>query len=997
MRKCVLLSLAVLALLSPLSAQIGQTGSIRGMIVDDQKAPLPGVTITVTSPALMGKQSAVSGADGSYKFPPILPPGTYSIVAELQGFNVAKRDGIVLRVGAIVDVSFELVQASIRQEVTVVAPSPVVDVVSTSINQNATTVLITALPYSNRDVWTFAGRIAAGARGNRPEIHGEGPAAFTFTIDGIQATASDQNYSENRVDMETVEEVEFQTGGVDSSAYGARSGYMNVVTKSGGNAFHGMLQAYYTDKSLQQVLPSSEQLAALGISQPAFDIYNYDYSFTLGGPIIKDKIWFFASYKLLSIKSQVAYNPVTIMGQYYGPYDRVEKDDYLFGKLTYQITKNLKLFSSLTYNYDWIPHYYTGPYLTASASANNNPVQTMNSNSLTWVINPNTILDVRAGFYIQDWTGVHTDEADPFGPYFTDTFTGYEWGKRAMDAYTYKKNINAKVNLIRYLDGFLGANHEFQAGAEYAYIQGEWGYWTENPLTWQFYNGNPYWSRGNYKLSGPHPLYGDGSLTLATYGTFRGGAQRVGMGDRYSGFIQDSMNFGNRLTVTLGLRYDYMHTKIPVQVKAPAGGDLGRAIGEAYVVPTYGFNPWQEVTYEGWDNPYAYKALAPTVGLSYDLFGNGKTALKFHYGMYYDPMNTGFSSLQPSGPYSFSFWWWDTNGNMQPDLPGTDSYLMKSGQNPANMLSNQFKLGLDPDIKFPYTHELIGQIEHELFPFLKVGGNVVYRSRENFTGGLLYDLVGNSYWNLLEQHPEYWVPFTTTVPAFGAAFPGQTVTVYYRSNNAPASFNKTTNVAQQKFHYTGLELTWEKRMHQGWSLGGSFNWSYQWSNGGFANPNSRLFAEGRGGVPWWVKLYGTFNIPYGFVASFIYIHTEGGYWGRTVSVSAPSSWISANNVQSGAIGITMEAPDTRRNPANDNLDFRLEKAFQIGKIGRLGFFVDVFNLFGAQYPSVIMNPAGTWSPLAEGADQPGTFTPASLRVSGISGVRAFKFSTRFSF
>ena len=165
--------------------------------------------------------------------------------------------------------------------------------------------------------------------------------------------------------------------------------------------------------------------------------------------------------------------------------------------------------------------------MTASASANNNPVQTMNSNGLTWVINPDTILDIRGGFYIQDWTGVGTAEADFTGPTYTDTYTGYNWGKRNMDSYTYKKNINLKANLIRYLDDVLGANHEFQAGVEYAYIDGQWGYWSQNPMTWQYYNLNPYWSRGNYNTpNAPHPLYGDGSLTFSTCGTKRGGAQK---------------------------------------------------------------------------------------------------------------------------------------------------------------------------------------------------------------------------------------------------------------------------------------------------------------------------------------------------------------------------------------------------------------------------------------------------------------------------------------
>jgi hypothetical protein len=127
-----------LAMISSLGAQVGQTGSIRGLVLDAQKAPLPGVTITVTSPRLMGKQSVVTGVDGTYKFPPILPPGVYTVLAEMQGFNSVRRDDVSVRVGTNVDVNVEMVQATLNQEVTVVAPSPVVDIVSTAINQNAT-------------------------------------------------------------------------------------------------------------------------------------------------------------------------------------------------------------------------------------------------------------------------------------------------------------------------------------------------------------------------------------------------------------------------------------------------------------------------------------------------------------------------------------------------------------------------------------------------------------------------------------------------------------------------------------------------------------------------------------------------------------------------------------------------------------------------------------------------------------------------------------------
>jgi hypothetical protein len=993
--KAVFFVMLSLAVVSSLQAQLGQTGSIRGKVVDDQKTPLPGVMISVTSPALMGKQSVVSAADGTFKFPPILPPGTYVVVVELQGFNTIKREGVIVRVGMNVEVNFEMTPAAISQEVTVTAPSPVVDVISTSITQSATTEIIKTMPFANRDVWTFVSATAAGVVGNRALIHGEGAATYTFKVDGIQSNASDQNWPENSIDMETVEEVEFITGAVGSDQYGARSGYMNVVTKSGGNEFHGAAQFYYTGEKLQEVLSSDEQLSALGLTKPAFDIYSYDTSGTLGGPIIRDKLWFFGSFKYLSNKRATGFIPVTVAGVYHGPYDRIETRPYYFGKLTFQLSDAVKVFSMFTYVDDKINHYYTGWNLTASASTINRPIQYTSSNGVTWILNPDTFLDVRAGLYIQDWTGLYTKEAVP-GPLFTDSYTGYSWGNRGMEAYTYKENLHAAVNLVRYQDNFLGGNHEFRAGVEWARIQGEWGYWRDNPLDWTFYNGNPYYYRGLYNLTAPHPLYGDGRLTFATYGTERGGAQNVGSGNRLGGYVQDTMTIKDRLTITLGLRYDKIWTDIPVQVKKAAGGTLAAAIGEYYFVPTFGFNPYKDLTYEGWKNCYPYNALAPTIGISYDLFGDGKTAVKLHYGTYFDPAMTGtWSGLQPSGPVSFTFYWTDLNLNGQPDAPPVDKYELPAGTNPLTMLSTTFKQQIDPNLDNPYTREIIARVEHEALPHLKLGLAYIYRDRKNFTASLNYDSATGTYWNLLEQHPEWWVPFTTTVPAY-LGFPAKTVTVYYRSLNAPLSFGVLTNVPQQKFRYQGLELTFVKRMHNGWSLGGSFNYSYQWSSGGFANPNSRVNAGGRGGTPWWAKLYGTFKVPYGFIMSFIYTHTEGGFWGRSVSISAPTAWIQANNVVSGTVSATIEDPDTRQNVSNDNMDFRIEKEFPIGKIGRLGIFADIFNLFGAVYPSITVNPGGTWNPVGNNSDQ-GTYTPGLMKVTGMSGVRSYRFSIRFNF
>jgi len=998
MKKGFLFVIFMLLLIYPLYAQIGQAGSIRGVVLDSEKNPLPGATITVSSPALMGTRSVVTAADGTYRFPPILPPGEYTITVELQGFNKIIRPGVVIRAGQTVDVNFEMQPSPVMEEVTVTAPSPVVDIVSPKVTQSVTPEVIETLPYSSRYYMTYATQTAAGVIGG--SIHNEEPWDMAFKIDGVQANAPDQGMpNEAEIVTDSIEEIELVTGGMSVENYGSFSGYMNVITKSGGNKFHGSAQVYYTGEKLQQVLWTDEQLAALGLSKPGFPIYRWDTQATLGGPIIKDRLWFFGAFKYYAEEWHVYYIPVTIEGKYYGPYTSPDRMPQFFGKLTYQISNNLRAFSTINYANEKAPHYYTDWHLTASASANNHAVTLNSTTALTWMINPDNMADLRVGLYKFNWTGLYTKEADPSGPHYSDAYTGYEWGNRGMEAYTYKWTFDINLKYIHYQNDFLGGNHEFRAGIQYVHFRGDWGYWRQNPMDWTYYDGNPYYFRGLFGLSGPHPIYGDGLLGFAAYGTKRGESQMVGMGDRYAFFIQDQMTIKNRLTISLGFRYDRIIGSIPDQTKGAAGGTLAAAIGEYYIEPVFEFNPYKELSYKGLKNCYPYKAPAPVIGLTYDPFGKGKTALKLNYGHYYEQAPEGnWDWLQPNGPYMFSFYWWDLDENGQPDPPPIDQYQLTPGTDPSIMVRTvDWMEQIDPKLKTTYAREFIAGIEHELFPNTKVALRYIYRERKNVQDWLLYDKDTNKYWSQLEAAPEWWVPFTAIVPAYDI-FPGKQVTVYYESNDAPLEFWRLTNVPRAKKRYQGVELSFEKRMHGGWYLGGNFNYSYQWDNGGFWTPNDRINAEGRRGTPWWVKLYGTFNVPYGFVLSFIYQHYEGGYWGRGVEIVAPDDWIIAHNVRSGWAWVQLEPPDCRRDQASDSMSFRIEKEFKIRNWGKVGIFVDIFNLIGKTYTWIGENPGGTWMPIAENTDE-GEFIPdwAYKMVTGLSGTRSFRLSFRYRF
>jgi hypothetical protein len=151
-------------------------------------------------------------------------------------------------------------------------------------------------------------------------------------------------------------------------------------------------------------------------------------------------------------------------------------------------------------------------------------------------------------------------------------------------------------------------------------------------------------------------------------------------------------------------------------------------------------------------------------------------------------------------------------------------------------------------------------------------------------------------------------------------------------------------------------------------------------------------------IPLMIKLYGSFNIPFGFVTSFYFTHFEGTPYTRTVTVYPPADWAAANNAGTWSQSINVEAPGDRREQSTDNIDFRLEKEFRFS-FGRAGVFLDVFNLLGNRYTFLTLNPSGNWRPAAEGTTAGGTYSASGNygNLSGIQGTRTFKFSVRFSF
>jgi len=571
--------------------------------------------------------------------------------------------------------------------------------------------------------------------------------------------------------------------------------------------------------------------------------------------------------------------------------------------------------------------------------------------------------------------------------------------------------------LTRFLDNFLGGDHEVKAGVEVQTGADAWAIWKNNPLDVFWWNGSPYyWTAmyGDYIRD----WYGDGLIGMELFGPDKNGYKAEGKFIKLGFYLQDSFTIKNRLTINFGLRYDHANGWLPAIHHSQAGGwayDLGQAV----IYPVIGFNPYAAFDMTGADNIINWNIVTPRIGLTYDLFGDGKTAVKVHYGMYGDNIWASiFERIHPLRWNTYYFNWWDDNGNGTPDSPldGDRYELWWTWGNPISMLRENWITGVAKNIKAPFDHQVIAGIDHELFKNFKVGLNYIYKVKKNIIDDVLFDLDSGQTWYNPNTSPgnKYWVPFTTTVPAVGSNFPAQTVTMYFMSKDAPANWIlQVANVPEAFRKYSGLEFTFEKRMADGWQLGGSINYSKTWGNIGgtygdihatttIAN-NANWFVNWGGRTtedrPIVLKLFGSFDIPFGFLVSFYYQGASGTPWARGVTVQAPTAWADANNVVQDSYYVPLEISGTRRYYTWHNVDFRIEKEFKFGEAGKLGVFADIFNLLGQTYINVNEDPGGTWVP-DDNNSSTGTYIIDGTfkQVTSVSQLtRTFRLSVRYSF
>jgi hypothetical protein len=302
------LMLAVALLLIAPMAVAQTTGTIEGTVVDQNGGALPGVTVEATSPALQGSRTATTGSDGRFRFVNV-PPGQYKVTGNLSGFGTVQKTATVPLDGtATVNLGMAL---AAKESVVVTGEAPAVDTASTTTGSNYTAKVIDKLPVgrnyasivqSQPGVQTDYGETQG--RSLALSVYGATSAENLFIVDGVNTTNVIKGFQGKSLNPEFIQEVEVKTGGYQAEYGRNTGGVINVITKSGGNEFHGDVFGYFNNKGMRsdiehQVTPDFSQTGDVNYGTITDKDTRKDYGLDLGGYFVKDHIWFFGAYDRL--------------------------------------------------------------------------------------------------------------------------------------------------------------------------------------------------------------------------------------------------------------------------------------------------------------------------------------------------------------------------------------------------------------------------------------------------------------------------------------------------------------------------------------------------------------------------------------------------------------------------------------------------------------------------------------------------------------------------
>ncbi len=647
MFKKICVALIVVLLAVTISAQ-EQTGEFIGTVMLESGEVVPGVTITATGTNLVGSKTTVSDENGKFRLM-ALPPGKYTVKFTLDGFKQIVRSEIILEVGKTLKIDGVMQTGQIQEEVIVEGASPLVDVRKSSTSINITKEVFTKLPRGRNftSVITTQAGINHESGGSGSGIFFEGASASenTFFVDGVNTTNLTSGASGQSVNYDSVEEVQVKSSGYSAEYGGSMGGVISVITKSGGNEFHGDATAYLDHSALNgkprkvlQLKPSASPPEAEYDTGRKKDTWTgLDLGLSLGGYIIKDKVWFYTNFMPRFSKTE---RPGRFL-------EKPEHDGEIFtsetirykgtAKITASITNNIRL--SMSGSMDWQKDKRNLPSLAGTSNYDDKeawskfgytmPGVTLAGN-LDWSIGNNSFLAISGGYFRRNGYDSGDEPPSKTRILFNASnhhITGIDdelkhntwWNNIGWDQLNeYKKNISQRFQLKGDFTHYanFGGEHVLKAGISWSRIEQDINTGTVNEY-WRFYWKQPDGTYSTYKTK-------TGEKHDVKYGYVRAYIQgTIGKthANRWAMYLQDSWTIGSNLTINAGVRL------------------------EKEYLPKFGVKNAGAAAFK-FD---FFDKIAPRVGFSYDLKGDGKNKIFGSFGIYYDVMKLYLSSTNYGG------------------------------------------------------------------------------------------------------------------------------------------------------------------------------------------------------------------------------------------------------------------------------------------------------------------------------------------------------------
>ena len=916
---CAVLCAAVLFVPRASSAQ--DRAAIAGIVKDSSGAVMPGVLVEASSPALSEKtRSVVPDRAGQYKIID-LGPGIYEVSFTLTGFKTVRRGNVILEGTATPTVNAELQVGSLTEVLTVTAETPLVDVVNNQQSFVASREVLDAIPTTRRD--TTARALLIPGTTVTPFVlgqynltsHGSATSDFTMAIDGLRVNnlCGSGQYSGFYMNDAAVQELTYSTG--SESAEIQSSGIrVNSVPKDGGNKFSGSFFLYGQGGALQSDNRTDSMKAIQANGLPLISIagtaYDWQINPSFGGPIVKDTLWFYATYKYQKDKHYVPSahfadgSPAFREGM--GSYSGI-------GRITWAASSKDKI--RVYVERQFTGEFYNG-FVTLPTST---PEATSDAQGIGWVPQAR-------------WTRAQSNKL-LFEAGISEYNQTYSQDCRSEVPARALPSLNGSTGLLTGKCGYTippygSTTKDFNVMASASYVTGSHAMkfgitdlWGENSRT--FAPAADIDTLIKINVAG---LGNEIPFQVVVYNSPATSIQNVN--SDFGSYAQDTWTM-KRLTLNYGARFEHFNASVPAE-SSPASTWIGaRNFAEVPNVPNW--NDW-----------------AVRFAAAYDLFGNGKTALKGNAGKYVAAQAAGlaqtFNSM--SGVTQTVTWTdIDRNGTIY-DAAGN---ITTNEVGPRTANYGQVTTRPDSALARGYNWEYSAVLQHELMPRLSVTAGYY---RRNFYNIQIYDnqAVGLGDWS---------APFSIATPTdTRLPLSGQPIPLYSMNANkvGVATDTLVTYSTANSTTYDGVEFTANLRRNKFIVFGGvttdrRINNSCDGDSSATTardTPNSLRFCDGYQPFRTTVKASAAYSFPYdiNFSGSFSSIPGPSVSANYTVTSAIAGRPIIGGTSGAASVVVNLIQPGTVFLETQNRLDLRLGKTFRFGQTKIQGF-ADMFNVFNA--------------------------------------------------